>query len=163
MEDIITEAHTKARLARANASPDCVAETVLSLIPCFTRVQKWEFLNGFMRYEIFGCTMMCWIINLLGVLVPVGSLTITAFAVFGTASWSSMEVMALFSVHSSSTAIGAWGWMHLARRVQTTHLLALAAVLQCSMMVLVYGGVISKSAFFCCSAFHGLAAGAVEP
>ena len=163
MGDIITAAYVKARLTRGNTSRDYVAELVLFLVPCWSRERKLGLLNDFMRYEFFGCAMMGWIVNLLGVLVPVGSLAIMAFALYGTAGWSTHEVMALFSVHSATTAIGALGWMHLARRYQTTHLLALAPLLQCSMMALVYGGVISKPAFFCCTAFHGFAAGAVEP
>ena len=67
--------------------------------------------------------------------------------------------MGLFSLHSACTAIGAWGWMHAARRYQTTHLLALAPLLQCSMLMLLYGGLLPKALFYCFSAFHGFAGG----
>jgi hypothetical protein len=86
-----------------------------------------------------------------------------AFAIFGSDSWGSSELAALFATHAACTGVGAYAWMRLARAFRTTRLLCVAGLLQCSMLVLLYGGLMPRGVFFGVAAVHGLAAGAVEP
>ncbi len=79
---------------------------------------------------MFGCSGMCWLINLQGVFVPSGSMTMMAFAIFGSTSWGTSELAILFATHAASTGVGAYLWMLLARRYKTTRLLAAAGAAQ---------------------------------
>ena len=45
-----------------------------------------------MTCEVLDVSGMCWVINLQSILVPTGSMTMLAFALFGSSSWTTLQV-----------------------------------------------------------------------